>query len=374
MAIAAATFMQKTIEDVENGPTPIEDGTIAFDTSTGELKVYTAHNGGWITLDSSTGASGEIAISDGTSRVDDIHIEPVGTLNLPDDERIKYAEPEKYKVGDLVRRKDWDGKTFGVVEWASNLEGDDSVHVRWDYVEDNCAHPEYALSASLLERQRDTALMYDLMQRKIEEGRHKFKVGDAVYNPSYPGSFGVLLDDPETGGGWVNIDWKPPTYGMIPPYYCETKDLEPAPLGRVLEDQMQKIKDDQEQKFQEQRWQIEQQETKLQTQETQLAILNTDKMLLEEALSQTKAETQSLASRFEMAIKRIEQLEGVGLEEEAREVERNEALPVLASMSKKERIKTLATTVAGVVGKQVLSRLANQSGLTQWIVNLFLGN
>ena len=360
------------------------DGDIRYDSATGGTQVYSKKGGGWVGIAAVSAASNAVVCDvpsyDGAYDVagDYSSDSANGRLNLPDD-KIVYQEPESYKVGDLVRMRDWGCKTFGVVEWVQEpfevIAGDPPLmNIRWDYVENQNEQPPFSVEKEQIERQRDTSLMYSLMDKKIEKGgRKKFRVGDAVTHPMYQDSYGIVQDDPTYNNGWSNVYWQDAPYGY-PGTWLNLEEVELAPLGKVLEDQMEKIKQDQQLKFDEQKFKIEEQETKLLSQGTTLAALEDEKAFLRQNLSRTQSETERLAQRFEMAIRRIEQLEGAGMEEEALEVERNEALPVLASMSKGQRIKTLALTVGGVVGKQVLARIASQSGLTQWLVHLLMGN
>ena len=360
------------------------DGDIRYDSATGGTQVYSKKGGGWVGIAAVSAASNAV-VCDVPSYVGAYDVagdyssdSANGRLNLPDD-KIVYQEPESYKVGDFVRMRDWGCKTFGVVEWVQEpcevIAGDPPLmNIRWDYVENQNEQPPFSGEKEQIERQRDTSLMYSLMDKKIEKGgRKKFRVGDAVTHPSYQDSYGIVQDDPTYNNGWSNVYWQDAPYGY-PGTWLNLEEVELAPLGKVLEDQMEKIKQDQQLKFDEQKFKIEEQETKLLSQGTTLAALEDEKAFLRQNLSRTQSETERLAQRFEMAIRRIEQLEGAGMEEEALEVERNEALPVLASMSKGQRIKTLALTVGGVVGKQVLARIASQSGLTQWLVHLLMGN
>jgi len=373
----AASNASDSVIFATNGGDIVTDGApgdIVYDTSVGALKMK-ATGGEWLNA-KDVSASNGIGFYDSSTGEGDITIDPAnGRLWLPNEDKIEYGEPDEFAVGDLVRMRDPDnmyGKTFGVVESISPpyTDGDpDQVYVRWEHHDFSWNPPPVPTTHSDLGRQRDTSLMYDLMQKKISDGKRDFKQGDAVHDPNYPGSFGIIVDDPRYSGPSVNVDWKENTMmgGVTPPMYTNIDQIELAPMGQVLEDQMEKIRQDQGAKFQDQ-------EQKLYQQETQLASLEEDRAQLRHRLNVTQSETETLKTRFEMAIKRIEQLEGAGLVEEAREVERNECLPVLASMSKKQRIKTLALAIASVVGKQVVGRLANQSGLTNFIVHLLMGN
>lgn len=370
MATNNGVFSYSGSATLEHPANPV-DGEVCFNTAGETIQVYTPDGGGWV--DVGPGGAADHALSAGGNAVvahtaGDIAID--GNLSLPDDTKIKYQEPEEYEVGDLVCMREWaGGKTFGVVDWVGDTPGlsedTPTIQVRWDHVEDG-GYPPLSVTKNQIERQRDTALMYDLMQKKIDEGRHKVRIGDAVTHPMYQQSFGVVQDDPQHNNGWANILWKECPFGM-PNSWTDTAELEAAPLGTLLEDHMEKAKQEQEIKFDEQ-------ETKLILQETKITDLENDKTHLRDKMIHAESETDTLKTRFDLVLKRIEQLEGVGQHEEALEVERTSALPVLASMSKRQRIKTIAGSVIGVVGKQVAARIVNQSGLPQWIISLFTGS
>ncbi len=180
-------------------------------------------------------------------------------------------------------------------------------------------------------------------QLKDSEVVHTLKEGDVVYDlTSASNRMGVVVAPISTNDVYVNVRWD----GDIGAFSVFYKNIRGVAVADLM---------------------AEQKKERAESTQREAA--------LKQQLADQHARTLSIEERFLYFLNRIEELEKKGeiAQSQIQEIERKELLPVLHTMSKREKIKFLMIQIGKKVGTEILKKMVKDLGLDlSWIAR-FIG-
>lgn len=244
--------------------------------------------------------------------------------------------------------------------WNSNLKIEDgaitSTRLASGAVTKDSLDPQLAKEIERIEKLQGA--LWELQEKQmVQPGDHvEYNSPDHCSEPC-DGARGVVVEDFNLQENYATVNWiSPGKEGVFPINPVTRWSLSRVPQGAAIMEEVGKLRNEQAEK--------------LKCQQQQIIAMSLEKQALRSRLESTSAITLSLSEKFDLAMKKIEELEAAGKAQEARRVEDENLLPVLYKMSTREKIKAVAKQIAGTLGRAALSRILRNADL-EWILSLF---